>query len=223
MAIIKQKKEKSIETPLDKIIRKRKEKEAKAVQDAKDKEAARITEEKRLEKLVVPHLNKLEKQIVEKGFKSFWTFPDEPGFKKFKDKSLKEMQAIVNKDVAKYKNRNIAKVTISFYHQDKPSNVMRRNAGFWFAIDITIFPIDKNGVLNGADNAWGADVGWRLEDFKITKFSLKLLQAILKPVGRHLREFTSFLGVPAERVLKELKRAGVNFDDVLAPLPKAIK
>lgn len=209
------------ETPLAKIVRLRKEKEADAIKEAKQKELDRVAEEKRMEKLVIPYLDHLQEQIVEKELLSFWTFPDEPGFKKIKNMTVKQMQAFINKNIDKYKNRNVALISISFNHHDKPTSIMRK-AGFYFALDISIFPIDKHGILNGADDAWGADISWKLEDFKTTKFSFKLLETILNPVAKRVRIFTSLLGFPATYVIDELKKIKIKFDKVLKPLPGAL-
>ena len=234
MAIIKVKKTKKAiklskkpptkkESTFARISREMDEAKAKEIKDAKDKELARIAEEKRLEKLVIPYLDNLQKQIVEKDLLSFWAFPDEPGFKKIKDiHTMKKMQAFINKDIDKYKNRNVALIRIGFYHNDKPTG-MRRKAGFYLCVSMSVLPIDKNGILNGADDAWGADISWKLEDFKTTKFSFKLLEKILRPVGQRAMIFTSILGFPITYVINELKKIKVNFDNILTPLPGAAK
>ena len=228
MAIIKTPKNKNelpkllskTEKPLAKIIRVRKEKEAKEIKDLKDKELARIAEENRMEKLIIPYLDNLQKQIIEKDLLEFWTFTDEPGFKKIKGILFHDMQNFLNKDVEKYKNRKVALISFSFHHHDSKTTIHRK-AGSYLGVSMTIFPIDKNGILNGDDNAWGADIVWKSEDFKTTKFSFKLLETILKPVGKRKKIFTSLLGFTVTFVIKELKKIKVNFDNVLKPLPGA--
>ena len=230
MAIIKIKKSKKplpklskkvsdTETPLAKIIRLRKEKEAKEIKDAKDKALAKIAEEKRLEKLVIPYLDKLQDQIVEKDLLSFWTFLDEPGFKKIKYMSVDNMKKFISKDSERYKNGRVALISMSFHHHDKPNTTIRA-AGYYFAVSISVFAIDKNGVLDDS-KAWGADLAWGLEDFKTTKFSFKLIETILKPVGKRKATFASLLGFPITKVINDLKEIKVKFDKVLTPLAGA--
>jgi hypothetical protein len=205
------------ETPLAKIIREREEREAQAIEDAKLKELQQAVEETRLEKWVIPYLDRLQNEIVGKNLLEFWTFPDEPGFKKLKGIPFKDMQKFINKDRNKYKNRKVALISLLFYHHDKPTNIMRQH-GNYFAVSMTIFPIDKHGVLNGDDNAWGADLAWKLEDFKTTKFTFKLIETILNPVGKRKKIFTSLLGFSITFVINELKKIRVNFDNILKPL-----
>lgn len=229
MAIVKVKKTKNLptvpklskkESTFAKVSREMDEAAEKKIQDAKQKEIDKKAEVKRLEKLVIPYLDTLQDQIVEKGLLSFWTFTDEPGFKKIKNMTFEDMQKFINKDIDKYKNKKVVDISILFHHHDKLSDPVRK-VGYYLTIGISVFPIDKNGVLNGDDNAWGADLAWRLEDFKTTKFSFKLIETILRPVGKRKAVFPSLLGFPITSIIEDLKKIKVNFDKVLVPLAGA--
>jgi hypothetical protein len=215
-----QKKTSKKESTFARVSREMDEAAAKKIQDAKQKKLADIAEEKRLEKLVIPYLDNLQDQIVEKDLLSFWTWVDEPGFKKIKNMTFKDMKKFINKDIDKYKNRKIVDISILFHHHDKPTTSIRQ-AGYYLTVSISIFPVDKNGVLNGDDNAWGADLAWTLQDFKTTKFSFKLIETILRPVGKRKMIFPSLLGFPITDVIEDLKKIRVNFDKVLTPLAGA--
>lgn len=126
------------------------------------------------------------------------------------------MQEIVSNDVDKYKNRNIASVSILFFHNDKPTNMYRKE-GIYMKVGISVFPINGKGILNGNKDAWGCDFVWRSEDFKITKFSFKLIETILRAVGAG-EAFNSIMGFPLSYVLEEVENVGISFDGVLKPL-----
>ena len=205
----------------DRIKREGREQRSHEAQDKKQKELDRIAEEKRMDKLIIPYLDNLQEQLVEKNLLQFWTFPDEPGFIKHKDIKFKDIQKFINKDIDKNINRNIASISILFYHNDKPTS-MYRLENIYMKVSIAVFPIDNIGIFNGKNKAWGADFIWYQDDFKITKFSFKLTKVILNPVGNGKR-YPSILGIPLTYVVNDLKKMGIDFGDTLDPLPGSIK
>ena len=213
--IIPKKKEK--ENVYDKVSRENLGIREKEKYDNLEKEKAGKKEKDRIRIIIDKYLDSLDTQLDEKELYSFWTFPDRTGFKKYKNKSLKDIQRIVNKDIDQYKNRNIAKIHVKPFHHEK-SDSMHGKVGVLLSVGISIFPIDNNGVLNGKDNAWGCDFTWHDYDFKISKFSFKLLERILESVQKHDLTGSYFIGTPFTNIVYHLKKLKVNLEDVLSPL-----
>ena len=205
-----------VESSFNKRLREGREQDKKEIEDKKQKELARIAEEKRMDKLIIPYLDNLQEQLVEKNLLHFWTFPDESGFIKYKNIKFKDIQKFINKDIDKNINRNIASISILFYHNDNPTS-MYRLENIYMKVSIAVFPIDNDGIFNGKNKAWGADFIWYQDDFKITKFSFKLTKVILNPVGNGKR-YPSILGIPLTYIVNDLKKMSIDFGDTLAPL-----
>ena len=202
----------------DKISRENREKEAKEKFDKLEKENSDKLEKERMLVIINKYLDSLDTQLTEKDSWEFWIFPDRSGFKKYKNKSLKYMQKMVNKDVEQYKNRNIALINIKTLHGYENKDTFHSRAGIMLSVNISIFPIDKNGILNGKNNSWGLDFTWHINDFSISKFSFKLLERILESVQTHKLFGTHLVGISLSHVINKLKKLKVNLDDVLKPL-----
>lgn len=73
---------------------------------------ASTEEQERIDEIIENHLNSLDKQLKEKKLFSFWVFPDKKSFKKLNKMNSTDVQKMIKKDVDKYKNRKIAKISI---------------------------------------------------------------------------------------------------------------
>ena len=213
--IIPKKKEK--ESALKRISREIDEKIISDRADNLEKEKAEKKEKDRIRTIIDKYLDSLDTQLDEKESRKFWVFPDRSGFKKYKNKSIKDMQRMINKEPDKYKNRNVALFKIMPTHNIIKDTVFE-STEIMLRFGITIFPIDNNGIINGKDNAYSCDGNWRYDDFQVTKFSFKLLERILELITKYKKSFTSLLGSPISYIIKELKQKGGNFDDILSPL-----
>lgn len=206
------------ESAYERIKRERIEKEAKDLADKKQAEKDAIKEKKRAEKVIIAYLDKLEAQIKEKNLLNFWSFPDVKGFKKiWNNYSYKQIDKVIQDDLNHYKNKQVMRFNIIFIHNDSKTSLARKN-GNWFLISMMLFKIDDEGEL---ENTSGCRFGWRDNDFKITKFSFKLLETIMYPVANHKHSCISILGIPLWNVIEQLQKKGIDFTDVLKPLAKA--
>ena len=213
------------ESSFNKRLREGREQDKKEIEDKKQKELDHIVEENRMDKLIIPYLDNLQEQLVEKNLLHFWTFPDEPGFIKYKGISgVDDMQKFIDKDIEKYTKRNAVSVSVLFYHHDSKVTNMFRKIGVYFKVSMSVFPITSKGelVTNGYDN-WGCDFTWKMDDFKLSKFSFKLLETILIPVGTGKRSYSGFLGVSLRYIIDDLQKIKMNFGKILVPLPGSIK
>jgi len=208
-----------IESPFIKGIREAREKREKVIHDANKKVRDADIETARTDKIIVPYLDKLQDTLVEKNLLYFWVFQDEPGFIKHKYKGYNAVQKMILNNVSKYANRTISSVSINFYHNDMAKNTNTKNYYYYLRIDINIFHIDAKGILNGDGASTGADIAWAADDFKLSKFSFKLLYVLLNAIVSQRYDYTSFTGIPLTYIVKDLQKIGVDFVNTLVPLP----
>lgn len=195
------------------------EKEKKLAQDVQDAELAKQVEKKRMRKIVVPYLDELQERLVKDNLLYFWIFPDKPGFTKIKGYSWTQMENLLKSNVEKYKNRLIANVNIRFYHNDKPKSMFLRE-DIHLTTDINVYPIDKNGVMCGHERGWGIGVAWRPEDFKISKFSFKLMELLYVTAVNKTYTNATMYGYPFSSVIDALHEYKVKTGNLLQPLYK---
>jgi hypothetical protein len=191
-------------------------------EDIKNKKLADIAEEKRMREILVPYLDKLQDILEEKGLLSFWIFPDKPGFEKLKNLSFSQMEKITKTNIDKYKNRYISNIRICFFHNEKPSDMFRKE-NIYMTTDIAVHKIDHKGIIGGSTQGWGAGIAWHGEDFKTTKFSLKLMQILYRSIANKLYNNATVFGYKLTDVIETLEKKGVDFQNTLSPLAGTIK
>lgn len=203
------------ESNLQRISREFDEKKAQDLAAEKQRLLDADEEKKRMESIVYPYLDNLKDQMDEKNVLWFWAFPDRSGFKKYKNLSYDEMQTYIKKNPEKYANRKIANFSLIMYHRSKDTSY--KEAGILFGVGIVMYPIKLNGDLD-KKKAWGCDFMWTLKDFKLTKFSLKLLERVMIALADKKMTCTSLTGFPISYIIQEFKKLKYNFDDCLSPL-----
>lgn len=186
---------------------KEKEKKKKAEQDAKEERA-------RMESIIFPYLDRLDEQLQEKNSYRFWAFVDRLPFKKIKDVTKRDLENTFSQNPDKYKGRKIAKFSMITYHRNKGSDFKKWGIGI--GASINIFIIGKD--VKFTKDAWACNFRWELKDFKITKFSFKLIEKMAKAIAESDLECTTLTGISISHILKELEKRGYDFSDVLNPL-----
>jgi hypothetical protein len=162
--------------------------------------------------IISDHISKIIKSLKEKKIFSFWTFADRSGFKKIKNMSFKDMQKTMKSDVEKYKNRQICEIKIMTH--SKPNEY-----GTWLVVGIWAITTDNEANMEGKgvkDN--GCGIKWTIDDFKVTKFSLKLVEAIMHVIADGKHSCSSMTGFHIEKILKDLKNKKIDLSDHLSPL-----
>jgi len=205
------------ESPLQKIRRERLEKESQEVKEAELKTKEDAKKKHRKETIIKAYLDKLESQLKEKNILGFWTYVDRSGFKKFKTTN-KDVEKMINKDVEKYIGRQLANYTIIFHQNENPDSHHRAD-DLWLSVTIRIYNITKkdNKVVHNLFNQ--CNIVWHIDDFAISKFSLKLIEMFMKPLAEKKTSCVSLMGLPLDFVLDRYKKdAGIDFSDVLQPL-----
>ena len=205
------------EDVFDKIKREGREQREAVINKEKEKVLANKMEEERLEKIVLPYLDKLEKQLEEKNLKIFWTFPDRAGFKKIKIPDFDRIQELVKLDIPKYANRKICLIQLSFLQNKSKTHIYIKH-GILLIVSLSVFHMDKDCMLNGKNIPNGATFNWVLEDFKLTKPTFKLIEALMYPVSDYKYQCMGLSGLPITFGIKDLKKKKINLDDDLTPL-----
>lgn len=168
--------------------------------------------EEEKDKVIGKYIAKLEDALREKKQFSFWVFPNTPGFKKVTEVSFDMMQKVFKQDVEKYANTQICHFKIS-------TRKAKDKYGTWISVTIWVITSDKDANIRGnkiKDN--GCTFKWDSDDFKTTKFSFKLLEAMMHVVAENKHSCGSLLGFPITWVLNEMKKKKINLDDYLSPL-----
>jgi len=162
--------------------------------------------------IISEHVDKIIKSLKEKKIFSFWTFADRSGFKKIKGMSFKDMQKTLKSDIEKYKNRQICEIKILPYA--KPDKY-----GTWLSIGIWSITTDDEANMEGkAVKNNGCGIMWKEQDFRVTKFSLKLIEAITHIIADGKHSCSNMTGFHVEKVLKDLKGKKIDLSDHLTPL-----
>jgi hypothetical protein len=204
------------ESPFKKSLREMREQRAKDLQDKKEKEILALEEKKKNETIIRIYLDKLDKQLSDKKLHVFHTFPDKPGFKKYTGGEV-FVEKFVAKDPAKYANQKIVVFNIMF-HQNQKEDSFKRSAGSWLSVGMNVFCPNEKGKLRHREYlVHSANYVWRIQDFKVTRFTFKLLEAIMHPVVNKKADYSS-LGVFLSFVISNLEKKGFKMKEFLNPL-----
>lgn len=159
------------------------------------------------------HLDKIDTYLEKNKLFSFYYFPDEKGFK---NKISGDIEKIIKKDVDKYKERSVARISICTNHREPNSLPMKH--GILVTIQIIIFKIENNGKLKQFDNN-GIVVRWEEDDFNTGKLSFKLIERLMRIVySKRYSRGSESLGTKLSKMVGEIKKKGIPIDDVLEPL-----
>ena len=163
------------------------------------------------------HLDKIDTYLEKNKLYSFWYFPDEKGFKnKLNNMNSDDLKKFIKKDIDKYKDRLVAKISICTNHREPNSLPMKH--GILVTIQIIIFKIEDSGKLKQFDNN-SISVRWEEEDFNTGKLSFKLIERLMRLVySKRYTRYGESLGTKLSKMVEEIKKKGIPIDDVLEPL-----
>jgi hypothetical protein len=171
--------------------------------------------QKEIDDVIKQHLDKLDEKLGDEV--TFWTFPDLKGFKRIQMNTLEQMQAYINKDVEKYKNRKVCEISTCFRHRTK--DFVKRENRIWLTVSVLVLGIDDKGSLHGKKNFNNmCAVRWEEEDFRVSKLSFKLLKEIMHLVADDKHQCIDLYGIPLHKVVTDLKKKNIDISDVLSPL-----
>jgi hypothetical protein len=205
------------ESAYAKIKREREEKEAQEEKARKQAEKDAKAEKKRKEAIIFPYLDKLMKKLKDTIGNGYWFFIEKDRIKRIKESTV-EMKEILMNNSKKYAGKYIGKFTVYTYHKD-PSDADYRSWGVYMGSQIGIFKVDKDGSIMST-GSWGCHFRWETDDFKLTKFSLKLIERLALALFETRMSCASITGMSISWVLQQLEKKGYDFSDVLSPLAK---
>jgi hypothetical protein len=152
------------------------------------------------------YLQRTYEKLEEKGLGHFWAMSDRADLKPFKVKSRKEVKALLQEKASYYRNKNIAEVSI--YVNPKKLGT----EDFVMSIKIVIYPIDEDGKLPiKANQMWGIRVNFYPDDFAEIKFSLKLVQALMRLVNDDTVSNDVLNGMSYMAFKKRLAKQNIDF------------
>lgn len=173
-------------------------------------------EQKHNNEIISNHISKLRNKSKKDESLSFWTFADRAGFKKIKGKDFDDIQKYLKADVEKYKNRKICQIHI--YTPEKPDKY-----GTWLYVGILAIHTDDKANMRGKNvGNNGCGIMWKEQDFKTTKFSYKLIEAIMHPIADNKHSCSNLSGFHVTKVVNDLKKKGIKLDEFLNPLANLI-
>lgn len=166
------------------------------------------------EEVIKKYMEKIDSKIKENKLESFWIFP-ETGFTKKYRKTFTEIEKMTKKSPEKYSGKTILDIKLMTLHNDYESIPGKKGA--WLVVDISAFPIGEKGELLNREG-WGIGIQWKEEDFKIGKFTFKMLEHLADIMYKKKLEITGSFGMRFKSFLKELKSEKINIDSYLTPL-----
>lgn len=122
------------------------------------------------------YLSDLEENLSNKKLDDFWVMCD-TDFKAIK-KSKTEVKKILKDKANFYKNKKIANIRI--FTNKKGLN----NQDWIFAIKITVYEINENGVIDSTINStWGVYIKYSENELNQNKFKVNALEKLVKKVA----------------------------------------
>lgn len=168
------------------------------------------------EKIVKEYIESLAAQLKEKKLFSFCVFPEQ-GFKNKMRESTEELKKLTKKEAGKHEY--IVCININTLNDQR--NSILGKAGGWLYASINVVPLDKDGKWI-SNKSFGVDMHWKVDDFKITKFSLKLLETLMKHAIKKKLKIAGTFGVPFSELIEELEYEKINISSVFTPLPNLV-
>ena len=123
-----------------------------------------------------------------------------------------DMQKFLKKDIKKYANRQLCEISIV-------TDPIPDKHGTYLLVNILVIYLDNDANMQGRDVRTNSCAFlWSIEDFKITKFSLKLVETMMHIIAKRKHSCSSFTGFHIEFVLEKMKKKGIDISECLTPL-----
>lgn len=156
------------------------------------------------------YLVELREKILDRGLDMFWVMADRADFKVIRMKH-EEVKNMLVERVSSYRNKRIARI----YCYVDPRNVHKPNA-FVMSIKVIICEISEEGKINHKPgSSYGLCVNFYPEDFQKIKFSLKLVESLLRlAAGKKKAQILTDVvaGMPYEAFSQHVANKGLSWD-----------
>ena len=139
------------------------------------------------------YLSDLEKDLSDKKLDDFWVICD-TDFKAIK-KSKTEVKKILKEKANVYKNKKIANIRL--FINKKGLN----NQDWIFAIKITVYEINENGVIDSTINSTGGVyIKYSENELNQNKFKVNVLEKLVKKVASKKLTSDMIMGINYSKI-----------------------
>lgn len=153
------------------------------------------------------YLTELGTKLKDRDLANFWVMPDRADFRPIKNVSKAEIKKLLKEKAPYYKNKKIAEVDVYV----NPKNI--HTDDFIMSILVFIYEIDEDGKIESKyHTGWGAAVNFYPKDLKKVKFSLKLVETIMRLANDQTMVTNTLTGMKYGAYVKALKKKGIDWD-----------
>jgi hypothetical protein len=157
---------------------------------------------------VKEYLTGLKEKLKERDLQSFWVMSGNKEFRPIKNMMVAEIKEMLAEKVQYFRNKKIAEVDIWIDEKLK-----RKNVDFVMSIKVTICQIDEEGQIESKPySTWGICINFMPEDLREIKFSLKLVEAIMRLAHKKKIVTDTLNGVKYKNFVKSLQKKGIEWD-----------
>lgn len=156
------------------------------------------------------YLKELREKLLERNLADFWVMADRADFKPLK-KTKKEIDQMLEEKGAYYKKKRIARI----HCYVNPDN-LKDPAMFVMSVKVVVMEITEEGTIDRKPaSSYGLCINFYKEDLEHIKFSLKLVEALLRLVSAKKKdriETDVINGIPYEVLRKRLSAKGIPWE-----------
>lgn len=153
------------------------------------------------------YIIELEKKLADRQLDNFWVMSDNEDFKPIKNISKAEIRKKLSKKPQYYRGKHIAEVDV----WTDPKRVDTDD--YVMSIKVMIFEIGENGEIDKKYyNVWGIRLNFMTEDFKKIKFSLKLVEALMRLANDKSYINETLNGTSYKNFVSKLKKKKIPWD-----------
>jgi len=156
---------------------------------------------------VKEYLTELMQKLADRELDNFWVMSDNADFKPIKRITKAEIKKKLAKKPQYYRGKHIAEVDVWM----NPKKVDTKE--FVMSIKVMIFEIDEDGEIDKKSyKVWGICVNFMTEDLKKIKFSLKLVEALMRLANDKTYMNDTLNGELYKNFLSKLKKYKIPWD-----------
>lgn len=153
------------------------------------------------------YLTELRKKLVDRELQNFWVMSSNKTFKPIKNKMVGDIKEMLANRVEHYKNKKIAEVNIWI----NPKKIGTDD--FVMSIKIVVCQIDEDAQIESkAYDTWGICVNFMPDDLRETKFSLKMVESLMRLAHKKKIVTDTLNGVRYKNLLKKLEKNKIPWE-----------
>jgi len=168
--------------------------------------------------ILVSYLDNLEKNLSKLGIRNYWLCPEIRRFTQINGENIFSIEeAVLTKNVKMYAGKKIAHVIIDFYQNEDNAKLLNPNHT-WLSMTINGHTVNEHGRLTVDSGNFGGHLIWKMSDFYITKYTLRIADKLLSLTINNSVYFPELNGITFAELIILLRENNVNIDNLLVPL-----